>query len=77
MYSAPRKNMPKMPATIRIWIRFAPVTVRDRNTRNEIRGFVGRCLTQDKPAHQGQRRPPPRPSVCTEPHEYRLASTIV
>ena len=43
MYSAPRKNIPNSPATISTWIRFAAVTVRERNTRSGTSGFAARA----------------------------------
>ena len=39
MYSAPRKNMPNIPATDSTWIRLAPVTLRERKIRSGISGF--------------------------------------
>ncbi len=40
MYSEPMKNMENMPATETTWMRFAPVTLRERKMRSGMSGLL-------------------------------------
>ena len=68
--------MPKIPATIRIWTRFAPVTIRERNTRSGTSGFAA-SRWRITNATSSPIASAPKPIVCAEPQPYPLASTIV
>ena len=68
--------MPKIPATIRIWTRFAPVTIRERKIRSGTSGFAAsRWRTTN--ATSSPSATAPKPIVCSDPQPYPLASTIV
>src|SRR5437763_405278 len=69
--------MPNMPATPRIWTRFAPVTARERKIRS---GMSGRravaCLTRNAPSRASEQAPSMRVLAASQPC-WAAGSTIV
>ena len=68
--------MPNRPATIRIWIRFAPATLRERRMRGGISGWRAVTCRTAKPASSAIEIAPIA-SVPAEPQPWSAAWTIV
>src|SRR5918997_1752429 len=57
-YSAPRKNIPNIPATLSTWIRLAPVTLRERKIRSGTSGLRAVASRATKAASSASERAP-------------------
>jgi len=62
MYRTPRKNIPKIPATMKVWTTFAPLTLRERKIRSGTSGSGAVASRRTKAATRASETAP-RPSV--------------